>query len=116
METITMKKIYSLIVLAAFFVISTSAYADHAVTVTWTHSVGPGLFEEDCMMDGEVMKTVGAEDAPTCTFNVVELDEQKIDIISRNTQGGQSVFNVGILFKAPAPATNGHITTSSFTP
>jgi hypothetical protein len=110
------KTIEFVLIIFAGLAFSSVAFADWAVTVTWTHSIGPNLATEDCVMDGVVMKTVAAIDAPTCTFNVTELKNQKIEIISKNIQGAQNGFTVGTLFTAPAPASNGSISTHWFQP
>jgi hypothetical protein len=112
-----MKKIieFALIIFVGL-VFSSTAFADATVTVTWTPSDDNNLATQECTMDGVVMKTVLAADPPTCTFNVTELKNQVIAIVSRNTQGAHSEFIAGTLFPTPSNASNGLITTQSFTP
>lgn len=108
-----MKKI--LFFILTFFV-TTSAYADWSVTVTWTKSVGPNLDKEIVRMDGASKCVVKAGQATKCIFNVTELKGQKIEVISSNIQGAENGFVVGTLFEAPKPATGGFISIHWFEP
>jgi hypothetical protein len=112
------KTIEFVLIIFAGLAFSSVAFADWAVTVTWEKG-GPNLLEEDCVKAGVVMKTIAAADPAVCNFVVTEaegLTNQVIQIVSRNIQGTEAGFDAGVLFPAPNPGKNSHISTSWFNP
>ncbi len=104
-----MKKIV-LTIIMVFLVSVVTAYADWAVTVTWTPSAGPGLANERVLLDDIEKCDVAIGNPATCAFTVTTLTNQEVSIVSYNTSGTASLpYVVGSLLVAPTPATGGVI-------
>ena len=83
---------------------SSVAWADWSVTVTWTRSVGPHLDYEATLLDGSVQCTVQETEPTTCQFVVPTLAGQSVVIRSTNSQGAYSETAPISLNAVPAPA------------